>query len=193
MLQESKKKQYEWKVNSFGIKQILKYRKRPNTVCGNVLPACADQETFSRGVLCIILFSREEGWGASEAYFREFYDVNLIDLNLTNFHPTPPQQSHTWPMKLTATWTFCNSLSDVVGSSLCDFKIISKQPAVFCFYMTGGCLTTPGRVMYGDVVMWNTDKVFNCPLPQPVIKQCFLKSTCKITFHESFMAWFTFF
>lgn len=94
MLQESKKKQYEWKVNSFGIKQILKYRKRPNTVCGNVLPACADQETFSRGVLCIILFSREEGWGASEAYFREFYDVNLIDLNLTNFHPPPNKATH---------------------------------------------------------------------------------------------------
>lgn len=118
-------------------------------------------------------------------------EFNRFEFN--KFPPPPPQQSHTWPMKLTATWTFCNSLSDVVGSSLCDFKIISKQPAVFCFYMTGGCLTTPGRVMYGDVVMWNTDKVFNCPLPQPVIKQCFLKSTCKITFHESFMAWFTFF
>lgn len=111
------------------------------------------------------------GPGASEAYFRKFYDVNLIVLNLTNFHP--PQQSHAWHLLVTATWTFCNSLSDVVGSSLCDFKIISKQSAVGCFHMTGGCLTTPGRVMYGVVVMWNTDKVFNCPLPQPVIKQCF--------------------
>lgn len=49
------------------------------------------------------------------------------------------------------------------------------------------------RLVVSCMVMWNTDKVFNCPLPQPVIKQCFLKSTCKITFHESFMAWFTFF
>lgn len=90
------------KSEFFWNKTNFKIQKKTHTVCGNVLPACADQETFSRGVLCIILFSREEGGGASEAYFRKFYDVNLIDLNLTNFHP-PPQQSHTWPMKLTAT------------------------------------------------------------------------------------------
>lgn len=94
------KSEFFWNKTNF---KILKYRKRPNTGCGNVLPACTDQETFSRGVLCIILFSREEGGGASEAYFRKFYDVNLIDLNLTNFHPPPPQQSHAWHLLVTAT------------------------------------------------------------------------------------------
>lgn len=85
------KSEFFWNKTNF---KILKYRKRPNTGCGNVLPACTDQETFSRGVLCIILFSREEGGGGVGGLFSKILRCEFNRFEFNKFPPPPNKATH---------------------------------------------------------------------------------------------------